>query len=221
MSIFLDLAPTSLLLAGMYRLSATDISKWFGTLKVFSKLNIDLITGESIAVIGPNGSGKTTCLKTMLSIYRPSRGKVTYFEDDTPIDGDKARSRMALVAPYLNLYDQLTAEENLKFFASVSGAELTGSEINAILERMGLEGRGLDYVGTYSSGMQQRLKYAVAVTKKPAYLFLDEPTSSLDDDGKKIVFDLIDELRSSMIILIATNESEEYNLAGKQLRVSG
>ena len=125
-----------------------------------------------------------------------------------------------MISPYLNLYDQLTAEENLKFFSTVSGLNITGKEIEALLVRVGLGGRGMDYVGGYSSGMKQRLKYATALLKNPGFLFLDEPTSNLDDDGKQIVFDIIKEYKPQSIVIIATNDKEDlywtYHFNGKK-----
>jgi heme exporter protein A len=157
----------------------------------------------------------------LLRGYHPTKGTVMFTEDGTPLSEDRLRGETALVAPYLNLYDRLSAEENMVFFATVAGAGITGKQINKLLERVGLEGRGPDSVGSYSSGMKQRLKYAVALLLDPSYLFLDEPTSNLDEDGKRIVFEIIEELRRSKIIVIATNEPEEQQLAAKVCRVAG
>ncbi len=203
----------------MYRIKTTKLFKRFGNLKVLKDINFDLTTGDSMAIVGRNGSGKSTLLQVLLSIYTPTKGKIEYFSDEKPMDDNQVRSQIALVSPYLNLYDQLSAEENLKFFSTVSGLNITGKEIEALLERVGLEGRGLDYVGGYSSGMKQRLKYATALLKNPGFLFLDEPTSNLDDQGKEIVFDIIEEYKPQSIVIIATNEKEEYHLVEKQLRV--
>ncbi|MDF1544459.1 MAG: ABC transporter ATP-binding protein [bacterium] len=203
----------------MYRLKGEGLSKRFGGLKVFSKLSFDLRTGDSMAVVGPNGSGKSTLMMVLLSIYRPTRGKISYLRDENSMEEAQIRSSVSLVSPYLNLYDQLSGEENLKFFATVAGESVTGKEIERLLEKVGLAGRGMDLVGGYSSGMKQRLKYATALLNKPAFLFLDEPTSNLDAAGKKIVSEVIEEYRSQAIIVIATNEQEEYSLATKQLRV--
>jgi heme exporter protein A len=205
----------------MYRLTVTDLAKRFGPRKVFSNISFELETGDSIAVVGPNGSGKTTLLMTLLRGYHPTRGSVVFAEDGAPLDENRLRGETALVAPYLNLYDRLSAEENMVFFATVAGAEITGKQINQLLERVGLEGRGADAVGSYSSGMRQRLKYAVALLLDPSFLFLDEPTSNLDEDGKRIVSEIIKEYRSSKIIVIATNEPEEQQLASKVCRLAG
>lgn len=133
---------------------------------------------------------------------------------------DAFRAGASLVAPYLNLYDPLTGEENLTFFASVAGVPLTGKEKSGLLARVGLEGRGDDLVSAYSSGMKQRLKYAVALINQPAYLFLDEPTSNLDEDGKQRVMEVIDEYRKRSIVIVATNEPDEQNWVEHVCRVS-
>jgi len=204
----------------MYRLKADHVFKRFGSRKVLNDLSFELQTGDSMAVIGPNGSGKSTLLMLLLAAGRPTRGTIEYSLDGQPLDDSAVRSATSLVSPYLNLYDTLTAEENLIFFAAVSGRAIQGKEINGLLNRVGLEGRGPDLVGAYSSGMKQRLKYAVALLNKPAYLFLDEPTSNLDEDGKRIVAELIEEYRSQSIVVIATNEPEEQRLARSVCRVA-
>jgi heme exporter protein A len=204
----------------MYRLTATQLYKRFGERKVLNDINFDLSTGDSMAIVGANGSGKSTLLLLLLAALHPTKGKIEYYDHERLLNDSEVRACTSLVSPYLNLYDNLSAEENLIFFSTVSGGNVTGKEINALLDRVGLEGRGPDAVGSYSSGMKQRLKYAVALLNDPAFLFLDEPTSNLDDAGKKIVRDLVDEYRSKTIILIATNEREEQGLAQKLCRVS-
>jgi heme exporter protein A len=204
----------------MYRLKADHLFKRFGSRKVLNDLSFELQTGDAMAVVGPNGSGKSTLLMLLLAAGRPTRGAIEYSLDGQTLDDSAVRSVTSLVSPYLNLYDTLTAEENLIFFAAVSGRTIQGKEINCLLARVGLEGRGPDLVGAYSSGMKQRLKYAVALLNKPAYLFLDEPTSNLDEDGKRIVAELIEEYRSQSIIVIATNEPEEQRLARTVCRVA-
>jgi len=197
----------------MYELTARGLGKRFGARKVFADINFSLATGDSIALTGRNGSGKTTLLMVLLALQRPSAGKVEYRKNGGSLDNDTVREHSSLVGPYLNLYDQLTAEENLIFFATVAGSSVTGKRINQLLERVGLEGRGSDLVRAYSSGMKQRLKYAVALLKEPAFLFLDEPGSNLDAAGKKIVAGIIEEYRSKSIVIVATNEKEEYGFA--------
>lgn len=203
----------------MFTLRAESLSKRFGPRRVFKDISFELSTGDSIAVVGPNGSGKSTMLMILLGTYQPTRGSLAYLEDNAPLNRDQTRNLTSLVSPYLNLYDNLTGEENLSFFATVSGGHITGQELNTLLEKVGLEGRGPDLVQSYSSGMKQRLKYAVAILGDPAFLFLDEPTSNLDRAGKEIVFGIVEEYRSKAVIVIATNEEEEQSLAGQICRI--
>ena len=200
----------------MLRVKVTDLAKRFGALRVFSGIDFELHTGDSLAIVGRNGSGKSTLVMTLLGQYRPNRGTIEYHQGDRLLDEAGIRRQTALVSPYLNLYNQLSAEENLKFFATVSGSTVTGKQINMLLEKVGLEGRGNDYVGGYSSGMRQRLKYAVALLKNPGILFLDEPSSNLDEAGRTMVREVIEENRAGRITIIATNEREEYALAGQR-----
>ena len=203
----------------MYTLKVENLSKRFGSRRVFSELSFELATGQSISITGRNGSGKTTLLMLLLGLYHATQGRVSYLCHAEPLLESAVRASTALVSPYLNLYDQLTGEENLVFFATLSGINLSGKRIDELLATVGLEGRGVDPVSSYSSGMKQRLKYAVALLKEPAFLFLDEPTSNLDVDGKQLVRQLVESRRRNSIVVIATNEEEDYSLTDGLIRL--
>ncbi len=196
-----------------------NLAKRFESRKVFKDISFELTSGESIAITGPNGSGKSTLILCLLAQYYPNKGKVSYYSDDIILSEVERQQSCGLVSPYLNLYGQLTAEENIKFFTSIRGNNITGKEIDDLLIKVGLEGRGSDNVNEYSSGMNQRLKYAVALANKPEFLFLDEPTSNLDDQGKEAIASIIEDVRHNTIIIIATNEKEEYSLATNKCRL--
>ncbi len=204
----------------MYKFEVTNLSKRYGRLKLFDNISFSLSTGDSMAITGPNGSGKSTMAKIFLKTVIPNKGKMNFSHNDKELDTDVQRILTAFVSPYLNYYAPLTAEENILFFASISGINITGKEINVLLEKVGLEGRGMDTLSTYSSGMLQRLKYIIALIKKPALMIIDEPTANLDESGKIIVRNIIEELRGKCILIIATNEKEEYNLAGRELSLA-
>ncbi|MEW6015939.1 MAG: ABC transporter ATP-binding protein [Candidatus Zixiibacteriota bacterium] len=197
----------------MLKLDVQNLAKRFGARKVFENINFSLTPGESIAIVGPNGSGKSTLLRLIIGLNIPTRGKVVFSDDGKPLEFDAYRRRLALVSPYLSLYGSLTGKENLRFFAKVNGDNISDQEIESLLAQVGLQGRGDDFVSAYSSGMLQRLKYAVALAKNPEILMLDEPSSNLDESGKKAVSDIIESRRKSTILIIATNEKEEYALA--------
>ena len=158
-------------------------------------------------------------LQILVRLICPTEGRVAFTRNGAELDDRDWRQRIGFVSPYMNLYDQLSGEENLKFYAGVCGDSLTGKRIDELLDLVGLSGRGHDLAGQYSSGMKQRLKYAVALRSNPAWLFLDEPSANLDEAGKTIVADVIDSLRDHSIIVIATNETEEYHLAQQQCRL--
>lgn len=203
----------------MFRLAAEKLTKRFGDRRVFTDLAFSVTTGQSLGVVGRNGSGKSTLVSLLLGYNQPTKGRVIWEEDGQPVTEEKLRETMALVAPYLNLYDQLTGEENLIFLATVGGFHVTGKTLTSLLSRVGLEGRGDDRVHEYSSGMKQRLKYAAALLGEPAFLFLDEPTANLDENGRQMVAEVVEEYRRRAIVVIATNEEEEYRFADQLCRL--
>jgi heme exporter protein A len=203
----------------MYELQVNQLARRFGARRVFSDISFTTATGQVTAVVGPNGSGKSTMLLTLLGEYRPTRGTVTFAGPDGELAEEAVRSACSLVSPYMNVYDSLSAEENIVFFSQLAGVHHTGKELSALLDKIGLAGRGADPVGCYSSGMKQRLKYALAVSNEPAFLFLDEPTSNLDEQGKAVVFELIREYKQKSVVVIATNEKEDRELADQFCRL--
>lgn len=205
----------------MIKLEVQNLAKRFGPRKVFDNIDFSLGQGQSLAVVGPNGSGKSTLLRLIIGLSIPTGGRVIFSDETRRLDFDRYRRHLSLVAPYMALYSPLSARENLHFFAKVNGDYITDTEIEKALTTVGLEGRGDDFVAAYSSGMMQRLKYAVALLKNPSILLIDEPTANLDDEGKKIVFDLIESRRHDSIIIIATNEREEYRLADTLCQLGG
>lgn len=205
----------------MLKLEVCNLSKRFGVLRVFERIDFALEQGQSIAVVGPNGSGKTTLLRLILGLSFPTSGKVIYSENGKQLDFDGYRRKISLIAPYLSLYDSLTARENLRFFVRVDGRSISNAEIDDALRQVGLEGRRDDFVGTYSTGMQQRLKYAVALLRNPRILLVDEPSANLDESGRKMVYDLIQSRRKDSIVIVATNDKEEYLLADRLCQLGG
>ncbi len=205
----------------MLKLEIDNISKRFGKRKVFENICLKLEPGRSLAIIGPNGSGKTTLLQTIIGLSYPDKGSVIFSEDNKKLDFDKYRRKLALIAPYLSLYGALTARENLRFFSIVDGIRISNDKVDQILIRVGLEGRADDFVEAYSTGMLQRLKYAVGLSKEPEIILIDEPTANLDEVGKKMVFELIADWRKDKIVIIATNEKEEYALVDELCQLGG
>lgn len=191
-------------------LKVKELKKTFNRRLVFNNLNFEVESGEKIVITGKNGSGKSTLLKILSGVLTESSGSFEYLVNNQRIDREEIYKIVGLVSPYLVLYDEFTAFENLKLFSRIRNIKIDDDQINQILERVGLTERQNDLVRTYSSGMKQRIKYASAILHNPYVLLLDEPTSNLDVEGKSFVDDLIFNFRKDGIVLIATNESEDF-----------
>lgn len=190
-----------------FQLSVAGVSKAFGRRVICRAVSLELATGESVAIVGANGSGKSTFVRMLAGLSRPDTGTIAYRLDGRDLRPESRSQYIGLVSPELALYEDLSAQENLRFAADVMGQTVTGNEIAALLEEFGLQGRGPDLVRTYSSGMKHRLKFAAALLKDPRLLLLDEPTVMLDDDGTARVWQAL--TRRRVALVIATNDSAE------------
>ena len=137
-------------------------------------------------IAGRNGSGKSTLVKIICGVLTPSAGTVTVSADDA---GDQfaVKARIGLVAPYLEVYEEFSAMENLHLSMTLRGFTPDDDRARSLLERVALDPQRTDPVRGFSSGMKQRLKYAMALIHRPPVLILDEPMSNLDADGIAIV----------------------------------
>ena len=192
------------------QLTTTGLGQQFGRLVLFREMEVTLHGGTSVAVTGANGSGKSTLLRILLGLLTPTVGEVTLRLEDRPVErADRAR-QMGLVAPYLGVYDALTARENLAFLAQARRVSDPDQRIAAVLDRVGLVARADDLVDTYSSGMRQRVKVAAALLHRPPVLLLDEPSTNLDAPGREMVQAVQDEhLRRGGLLIVATNRASE------------
>jgi heme exporter protein A len=190
-------------------LSLDAVSRRFGRRMVFSGVSAQAQTGEALVITGANGSGKSTLLKIIAGLLSPSAGSVKFSVGTAQLDAVQRRQYLGYVSPDLTLYSELSGAENLQFFGGLRGLTLTRDDLIAALERVGLKGRGRDYVGNYSSGMRHRLKIAFALLGSPPILILDEPTANLDADGAAIVEAIITEQKKRGLVLIGTNEARE------------
>lgn len=202
------------------KLSVEKISKNFGRKKILRDISFELFSGKSAAVVGPNGSGKTTLLRVICGLIRPSQGEIRYIENNHPIPQKIFYKTMGLVGPYLELYEELTASENLLFFARMKRIQNAPAKISFLMDRLNLTGNEDEQVKNYSSGMRQRLKYVFALIGEPEILILDEPTSNLDKDGIDRVYDIMSEQKKTKILLLATNEQTDLQYGDFQVDVS-
>lgn len=186
-----------------------NLAASYGARPVLGGISLTLQQGEVLVVSGANGSGKSTLLRLLCGLQVPTGGSVAYRWGGADYGPTDARHLLGWVAPDLALYRELTACENLRFFAAVRGLPYSDAEARALLERVGLAGRGDDRVAAYSSGMVQRLRYAYALQHRPPVLLLDEPTVTLDERGAAVVAQVVAAQRGVGLAVIATNDPRE------------
>ena len=202
------------------KIAVENISKHYNQNYLFRDLNFQVEKGECLAILGANGSGKTTLIKILCALQHPSSGKITYNEDNSLIDKENLYSHIGLISPYLELYEELTAEENLQFFADMKEINANGWKlVRELCEKFKLSDKLDIRVKAYSSGMKQRLKYILALMGNPGVLFVDEPRTNLDEEGINTVYSLLSNYKKSGILIIATNEKQDLILADKRLTI--
>lgn len=203
----------------MISLEVKNLAKSFGFRKVFQGVNFLLKDRESLVIVGRNGSGKTTLLRILAGLLRPSKGEVIICSEGRTVKGVERKKQLGFVAPDLCLYDELTALENLEFLSKVQGLHFSKQKLRGKIEDAGLKDRGDDLVSSYSSGMKQRLKYALALLNAPQVLLLDEPGSNLDEAGILLLDKIVEEQKGRGILILATNDKRETKYGDKVLNL--
>jgi len=194
------------------------VGKRFGNRTVLAAVSGALRPGQVLVVAGPNGAGKSTLLNILAGVLRPSKGEVAYRRSDGPVPRTHWFENLGVAAPDMAVYEELTALENLRLFARLRGLHRSGPEHTALLEELGLSSREHSRaVGTYSSGMKQRVKLAQAVLHEPAVLLLDEPSSNLDGAGHDAVARLVARFRGRAAVAVATNDPREMAWADARI----
>ena len=165
----------------------------YGKIKAVDNITFEVARQEILGFLGPNGAGKSTTVRILTGQLRPQTGKVTIFGMDIKQNLKRIQTRIGVSFEQPNLYEQMTALENLNLFASLFNVKDFDAKL--LLKRVGLEGREKEKVASYSKGMKQRLMVARSLVNNPELLFLDEPTSGLDPASADSIRNLILEVR--------------------------
>jgi heme exporter protein A len=197
-----------------------NIGKDFGSKKIFRGIHAQLTSGQSLAITGPNGSGKTTLVKIICGLIRPSSGTLTFTAEGKILEREQVYRHIGLVGPYLELYEELSALENMEFFGKMRRVPDLSAKISELMKILNLSGREEDPVKTYSSGMRQRLKYVFALLSEPQILILDEPTSNLDRNGIDAVSMIMENQKKDKMLIIATNDEKDLIYGDMQIAIN-
>ena len=196
----------------MNSLETMRLGHRFGRRVLFRKMALRVDGGDVLAVTGANGSGKSTLLKILAGVLRSTAGTVTLHVDGKRVPREDHPLRVGCISPYVNLYDDLTARENLEFVARVRGLSQADGEISKVLETVRLAPRAHERVYTFSSGMKQRIKIAVAILPSPPVLILDEPSANLDSHGQALCANVVADAKArGSVVVIASNVAEDYS----------
>jgi heme exporter protein A len=174
------------------RVSVNRLSKRFDRRAVLRSLDFELFAGERVVLLGANGAGKTTLLRALATLSRPSSGTILINGVSIGDAPRVVRRQVGVVAHQPYLYEDLTAAENLRFFARMYDVVDEQTRIEEILKLVGLFPRRADRVRTFSRGMQQRLAIGRAILHRPSLLLLDEPDSGLDREGMRVLERILD-----------------------------
>ena len=189
------------------RIELIGIGKRFGRQWVLKDINKVIEQGSKICITGPNGSGKSTLLKIIAGHIGTNEGEARYGTSETPIAKADLFKHIAIAAPYLDLYSDLSAAESIEFQGAFK-AFTAGSNTDSMLNTVGLAHAAEKAVKDMSSGMKQRLKLSLALHSDTSLLLLDEPASNLDKSGIGLYLELIAQQPQDRTIIVCTNDPE-------------
>jgi ABC-2 type transport system ATP-binding protein len=199
-------------------IEAHDLLKKFGDFIAVDHVNFTVARGEVVGYLGPNGSGKTTTMRMLLGLLRPSGGSATVLGFDVDRDAERIRPLVGYMSQKFALYEDLTVHENLVFYAGVYGMKASDyrPRVKDVIELIGLTGREAERAGALAGGWRQRLALGIAIVHQPQLLFLDEPTSGVDPEARRAFWDLIYTLaEGGATIFVSTHYMDEAEHCGR------
>jgi ABC-2 type transport system ATP-binding protein len=193
---------------------AENLTYRYAALTAVNSINFQVAEGEILGFLGPNGAGKSTTVRMLTGQLLPKEGKATLLGLDIARQPKQIQAQIGICFENTNLYEQMSALDNLKLFARLYGSDVDAAEL---LVRVGLEGRGKDKVATYSKGMKQRLMVARALVNQPRILFLDEPTDGLDPVSSETIRNIIraEQARGTTVFLTTHDMLEADKLSDR------
>jgi heme exporter protein A len=197
-------------------ITVSEISKSFGSNRVLRGVTFSAGRGQFLALLGVNGAGKTTLIRILATLSRPTSGTVVMAGFDIKKSPVAIRKHIGIMSHMSFLYNELSAEENLRFYGVMYGVKNIQKRVDELLEQVGLASRRHDLVRTFSSGMQKRLSLARAILHQPDILLLDEPFAGLDINAMKTVTHLLKNYVTQGTTVLLTTHDIDYALTHAQ-----
>lgn len=193
-------------------IEVSNLRKSYGSIDALRGVDLNVRTGEFLTLFGPNGAGKTTLLKILSTIIKPTSGKVSIGGLDISESHQDIRKKIGVISHKTFLYGDLTALENLIFYARMYELDEPDKRSRELINEVGLKGREDHQVSTFSRGMEQRLSIARAIIHGPDIIFLDEPYSGLDQHASLMLANLLKKLHTSARTIIMTTHNISHGL---------
>jgi ABC-type multidrug transport system ATPase subunit len=200
-------------------ISLSDTGKRFNRDWIFRHLSYQFSSGSSYAIMGPNGSGKSTLLQAISGALLINEGSIGYELNGQPITDEKVHRHLSFCAPYLELIEEMTATELLRFHREFKPL-LPGIDIENALELAGLAPAAQKQIRYFSSGMKQRLKLIQCFLSDAPVLLLDEPCTNLDKEGIALYRSLLEQYSTKRLVIISSNDPVEYAHCTAQISIS-
>lgn len=189
---------------------AKGLTKKIGTKEILKGIDLEIGAGEFVTCFGPNGAGKTTTLKILALLSKPSGGNLWIDGQNTKENTDNLRSKIGVISHNSFLYHNLTAKDNLEFYARMYQVPHPKARVSDLLERVGLTYAANELVSSFSRGMEQRLSIARSLINNPSILLMDEPYTGLDEGAKHILNNLLAQLsHNKQTIFLITHDFEQ------------
>lgn len=200
------------------RIEVENLGKKYAKEWIFRKLDMQFDSQFSYAITGPNGSGKSTLLQTLTGVFLPTEGTVSYFKGDENIIEEDFYKHLDIVTPYLELIEEFTLDEFLKFHFKFKRLS-EGVSIDDFVQHVYLEKDRDKQLQNFSSGMKQRLKLGLAFYSQSPICFLDEPTSNLDEQGTDWYLTHVKRALDKKLVIISSNQKHEYDFCDKVINI--
>lgn len=203
----------------MMKINLEHIGRRFNREWIFRDVNYVFESGSSYAILGANGAGKSTMLQVISGSLSSSEGTISYTREGVLLNPENVFEHLSMAAPYLELIEELTLREHIDFHFRFKKYR-SGLDPDLMINLMGLKRSEHKAIKNFSSGMKQRVKLALAFCSDTEMILLDEPASNLDQQGLEWYLSLVEKYSADRILIICSNQIQEYSFCKKQLNVA-